>query len=137
MIRLLARTSAVFALALSLGCTDDPTGPSTADAVLITSATPITGISGSKGSRKLYRIVVPSGATGLQVTTAGGTGDVDLYIRYEAVPTLTRSDCASESDTNDEGCLESPVAVGDWYILLDGFETYSGVTLTATVQTQT
>lgn len=133
MIRLLARTTAVFALVMSLGCSEDPSGPTTADALLITSGTPSTGISGSRRSLKLYRIVVPSGATGLEVTTTGGTGDVDLYLRYGAVPTLTQSDCASEGDTNEEGCLESTVAAGDWYILLEGFEAYSGVTLTATV----
>ncbi len=133
MIRLLARTSAVLALVMSLGCSDDPTGPSTADALLITSPALLSGLSGAERSLKLYRIVVPAGAVRLEVVTSGGFGDVDLYLRRGDVPTITRNDCASEFATNNEGCLVEPVAAGDWYILLEGFEAYSGVTLTATV----
>ena len=123
------------AILVSAGCGgDDDKDPLTpGDATLLTSGTAVTGISGSENSLRLYKIVVPSGAAELTVATTGGTGDMDLYVRHGAVPTVTESDCESFGPDNDELCsIPSPPA-GDWFILLEGFEAYSGVSLTATV----
>jgi hypothetical protein len=125
------------AIVLLSACDDSSTGPSASSAVTITSGVPVTGISGSSNSRKLYRIVVPPASTRLLVETHGGSGDVDLLIRRNRVPTFTDSACESFNDTNDDGCdLTNPVP-GDWYILLFGAgdDGYSGATLTATVTT--
>lgn len=126
---------AIAALALAAGCGDDDDPVSPQDAVLITSGTPVTGIAGGENSLKYYRIVVPSGATELTVTTAGGTGDVDLYVRRGQLPTFLASDCSSEGSTNDEVCTIADPATGDWFIMLEGFEAYTAVTLTGTVTT--
>ena len=137
MIRPLLRSAALLAIVLFPACDGSSTGPSPSSALTITSGVPVTGISGGENSRKLYRIVVPAGATRLLVETHGGTGDVDLLIRRDRVPTFTASACESFNDTNDDGCdLTNPVA-GDWYILLFGAgdNGYSGATLTATVTT--
>ena len=100
---------------------------------LLTSGTPLTGRSGGEGDETVYRIVVPTGATLLTVTTTGGTGDLDLYVRRDQVPTESTYDCQSSGGDNTESCeLDSPAA-GTWYIMLQGFEAYSGVTLVATV----
>ncbi|WP_367379596.1 PPC domain-containing protein [Arsenicicoccus sp. oral taxon 190] len=40
-----------------------------------------------------YSIKVPAGATNLQITTSGGTGDVDLYVKAGSAPTTTSYDC--------------------------------------------
>lgn len=131
-----ARLLLLSALIMTAACgddDDDTLGPG--DATVLTSGAAVTGLSGSAGNQKLYKIVVPSGATNLTVTTTGGTGDVDLYTRFNAVPTFTTNDCASEDITNDETCSTDTPSAGDWYILLDAFEAYSGVTLTATVTT--
>lgn len=128
---------AVIALLLApLGCggddddDDSPTGPG--DAVALTSGTAVQ-VSGAEGSLKLYRIVVPSGATQIVFQTRGGTGDLDMYVRAGQVPSQTGVTCFSENVTNDEDCeIDNPQA-GDWYILLVGYEAYSGATLTATV----
>ena len=101
----------------------------------LTSGAPIGSRSGAEGSTTLYRITVPSGASLLTVTTTGGTGDVDLYVRQGQAPTGSSYDCESAGGDNEEICeLELPAA-GTWYILLEAFEEYSGVTLTATVST--
>lgn len=136
MIRLLARSALVFSLLLA-GCgdDDDPSGPGAP--VTLTSGVPVTGISGGGNfSQKLYRITVASGATRLLITTnSSAAGDVDLYVKRGTPPTLTSTDddCDSDLEGNNEVCdLPSPAA-GEWYILLVGFQAYSGVTLTATV----
>jgi serine protease len=100
---------------------------------LLTSGTPLTGRSAGEGSETVYRIVVPSGATSLVVATSGGTGDLDLYVRQGDEPTEASNDCASEGGDNDEVCAIDSPAAGTWYIMLQGFEAYSGVTLVASV----
>ena len=117
------------------GDDDDPTGPRAGDAVLITSGVAVTGIAGAEGSLKLYKIVVPAGATELEVATSGGTGDADLWVRFNAVPTFDDFDCSSEGATNDEICTQTSPQAGTWFILIEGWEAYSGLTLTATVTT--
>jgi hypothetical protein len=97
----------------------------------ITSGVPVTGLSGSTGSVAYYSIAVPAGRTSLAVTTAGGTGDVDLSVGPEQLGPYT---CNSESSTNTETCTINNPAAATWYIRLSGFAAYSGVTLTATYQ---
>src|SRR5688572_18104016 len=84
------------------GCDDEPTAPT---AMTITSPTTLTSLSGGVDSRKLYRIVVPAGATQLSVATSGGTGNVDLIVERGRVPNLTvQSDCESTSLGTTESC---------------------------------
>ena len=132
MARLLAHTALVFSLALA-GCgDDDPTSPPSS--ILLTSGTALTNVSGALNSETLYRIPVTAGATQLQVTTAGGEGDVELVVRRGSVPEPQADNaCELFGFDNDEDCVVSNPAAGDWYILLLGSEAYSGVTLTATV----
>lgn len=130
------------ALAASLAACSDGTGPGNDDGeggdgggsgTALTSGAPLTGRSGDEGSTVLYRISVPAGATLLTVTTSGGTGDLDLYVRQGQEPTASSYDCESAGGDNNETCdLEDPAA-GTWYIVLEGFEAYGGATLLATV----
>ena len=103
--------------------------------------TPVTGLasSGARGSMVIYRVFVPDGTTRLTVTLAGGTGDVDLYVRQGQVPTVTSArNCASENAANNETCVINPTAPattltrGTWYIGLGLWDPYTGVTLAAT-----
>ena len=91
-------------------------------------------ISGTAGTTRLYRIFVPTGTTNLRVTVAGGTGDVDLYVRRGQPPTGSASTdaCRSFNDGNGELCSINNPQSGTWYMLLDAFSTYAGATLTAT-----
>jgi uncharacterized protein (TIGR03437 family) len=56
-------------------------------ASLVTPATiaansPLTGLSDVLSGDSHYKVTVPAGATSLTVTTTGGTGDVDLFVKY-------------------------------------------------------
>ena len=127
-------SAALAALALTAACKDS-SGPTTANAMPIASGVPVTGISGNENSSRYYRITVPPGSTRLLVETEGGSGDVDLLIRRNRLPSLLESDCESFEVTNDDGCDISNPGAGDWYIMLFGSEQYAGVTLSATVTT--
>ncbi|MBN1507021.1 MAG: pre-peptidase C-terminal domain-containing protein [Sedimentisphaerales bacterium] len=98
----------------------------------LTNGVPLTGQSGSASSEKFYRIDVPAGQDDLEILTTGGTGDVDLYVRFGALPTTTSYDYRPYKPGNEETvAVESPTA-GTWYIMLRGYSDYANVTLKAT-----
>lgn len=101
----------------------------------LSKGTALTQLSGALNSDTLYTLVVPAGAASLTVTTSGGSGDVDMYVRRDAVPTLTTNDCNSATPTTSESCSIAAPAAGTYYILLKGFAAYSGLTLTANYAT--
>jgi vibriolysin len=94
----------------------------------LTNNTPVTGIAGAAASAKYWRIAVPAGRN-LTVKTLGGTGDVDLYTRFNARPTTATYACRPYLSGNNETCVHTNASTGDWYIMLRGFSTYSGVQL--------
>jgi hypothetical protein len=99
----------------------------------LTSGVALTNQSGAESSSRFFSITVPTGATNLTVTTAGGTGDVDLFLRFNALPSAGANDCLSDDIANDEICSVSSPTAGTWYVMLYGWQAYAGVTLTATV----
>lgn len=107
-------------------------GPVVAQTIL-QNGVPLGGQSGAQSASTFYQISVPSGNS-LVVTTSGGTGDVDLYVRFGQQPgTVTGSyDCRSNATSNAETCTFASTQSGTYHILLFGFHPYSGVTITAT-----
>jgi hypothetical protein len=98
---------------------------------LLSNGVPVTGISGAQGSEKVYRIEVPAGQTNLEIMTSGGTPDVDLYVKYGSRPTISDYDYRPFLAGNDETVNVNGPTPGTWYIMLQGYSAYSGVTLRA------
>jgi Bacterial pre-peptidase C-terminal domain len=101
-------------------------------ATTLTSGQPVTGLSGALSSWRYFKITVPSSQTSLAITTSGGTGDEDIYVKLGAQPTSTVYDYRSIVSGNTESVTVTNPAAGDWYIGMFGYAAYSGVTLTAT-----
>lgn len=101
----------------------------------LTSGTAVTGISGTgaRGTQRLYKIIVPTGATSLSISLSGGTGDVDLFIQQGSPPSNTDYDCSSENGGNTENCTVASPAPGTWFVMLYLWDPYSGVTLTPAI----
>lgn len=99
----------------------------------LTSGVALTNLSGAEGSRRYFSITVPAGATNLTVTTSGGSGDLDLFTRFNGLPSFPVNACGSAGDSNAESCVTATPTAGTWYIMLNGFNAYDGATLTATV----
>ena len=98
----------------------------------LTNGVPETGLGANTGEALSFYLDVPAGATDLRFETSGGTGDVDLYVRFGAEPTLNDYDCRPYIGGNAESCDEASPQAGRWYVLLQAYSTYADVTLTGT-----
>jgi serine protease len=91
---------------------------------------PVSGLSATTGNAVNYTMTVPAGATNLVFHTAGGTGDADLYVRFNAAPTTSTYTCRSWASGNTETCTIAAPSAGTWYVMVRAYATFSGVTLT-------
>ncbi|MBZ4418036.1 M4 family metallopeptidase [Myxococcus sp. RHSTA-1-4] len=93
---------------------------------------PLTNLSGTRSSKQYFSVEVPEGAYDLKFTMSGGTGDADMYVRYASAPTTTQYNCRPYSSGNNETCSFAAPTHGTWYVMLNGFSAYSGVSLVVT-----
>jgi bacillolysin len=98
----------------------------------LTNGVPVTGLSGATGSWAYYKITVPASQTSLVITISGGTGDCDLYVKRGAQPSSTVYDYRPYLSGNAESVSVTNPVAGDWYIGLNAYAAYSGLTLKAT-----
>lgn len=103
--------------------------------VLLSSGVARTGIAGDVGDTLYFRINVPAGRDSLRITMSGGSGDLDMYVRYNAVPAYGAANwvCRPYAAGNNESCLMVAPAAGFWYVWLDVYEDAAGASLTARV----
>jgi hypothetical protein len=94
----------------------------------------VSGLSGARGSIKHYKLVVPAGSTSFEVTTTGGTGDCDLYVKRDQWATRTLYNARSTATANTERVAVTADAPGTWYIALRGYSAYSGLNVVATIK---
>ena len=88
-------------------------------------------LGGSTYSEKRYTINVPALAVGqVEITTRGGNGNADLYVRRDGGVSVWKHDCRDSGHGNNETCvLYGP---GTYQIMVRaGLFGYSGVTLKA------
>ena len=111
------------------GTDPGPVGGGTTGPTELNNGDQLTGLGASSGSEEHYVIDVPAGATNLQISTSGGTGDVDLYTRFGSQPTSTTYNCRPYASGNNENCNEPSPSAGSWYIMLKAYSTYSNLTL--------
>ncbi|MEJ7807658.1 MAG: pre-peptidase C-terminal domain-containing protein [Telluria sp.] len=79
-----------------------------------------------------FTITVPECANTLTVKTSGGTGDADLYVRFNARPTSADATCRSTNSANTESCVVPNPAAGVWHVGIFAYnKPIAGVTLNA------
>jgi|GEM_PF-199999 len=106
-----------------------PGGPVTV--TTLTNNVAVTGLGASTGTMLAYKIAVPASQTSLVVTTSGGTGDADLYVRRGAMPTTSTYDGRGYTNGNAETVTISNPVAGDFYIGVQAYSTFASVTLKA------
>jgi serine protease len=107
-------------------------GASAIPATLLVNGVALSGQSGSKGSRTVYRIEVPEGAGKLSVRTTGGRGDVTLYLNQGTPATPEDYHCRSAHDGTGESVALDRPAAGSWFVTVVGRTAYSGVSVLGT-----
>jgi hypothetical protein len=91
---------------------------------------PLSGLADRRlGKFVLWTLDVGAGAPPLTLSTSGGTGDVDLYVRFGAPPTTGQSDFSSATPGNTESVTIAAPLKGTYYIGLYSRSPYKGVTL--------
>src|SRR5690606_23176076 len=100
----------------------------------ITKDVPVSNLAASTGQWIYFTFSVPAGATNLNITTSGGSGDADLYVRSNSQPTTSTYDCRSWSVTNIESCTIAAPQAGTCHIGIRAYSSFSGVTLVGTYQ---
>lgn len=89
----------------------------------------VNGLSGATGSWQYFKITVPAGHTTLDVSIFGSVGDADLYLRFGALPSLTRWDARPYIDGSNESVRMLNWPAGGWYIGINGYTSYSSLIL--------
>ncbi|MFK8053485.1 MAG: S8 family peptidase [Woeseiaceae bacterium] len=90
-----------------------------------------TDLSASRRSWLRYTIDVPAGMSSLTVTTSGGSGDADLYLRFGSQPSTSNYDCRPYQNGNNETCQINSPQAGTWHIGIRAYSAFSGVDLDA------
>jgi vibriolysin len=88
-----------------------------------------TNLSAPSGSSLSYSYPA-NGATAMKFVISGGTGDADIYVKRGSPPTLSSYDCRPYSSGNSETCAFNPAQSGTYYVMIQAYSAFSGVTLT-------
>lgn len=108
---------------VSVSTTNPPTS------VTLQNGVPQTGLSAPTGQNRNFTLDVPAGATNLRFVMSGGSGDADMHVRFGAAPTLSTYDCRPYANGNNETCAIDPAQAGRYYVMLNAYSAFSGVTL--------
>lgn len=82
--------------------------------------------------RAVYDFAAPPAATSVEITTSGGTGDADLYVRTTVAPTEYSFDCRSWNYGNEEACTFTSTPGGyNYKIMVLGYEASTDIHLVA------
>ena len=94
----------------------------------------VSNLSGATSSWKYYKITVPAGKSILDIQQWGPSiGDADIYVRYGALPTPSQWNYRPWLWGNNERVTISTPTAGDWYIGINGYQSYNSVSLNATL----
>jgi subtilisin family serine protease len=99
---------------------------------VLVNGTPVSNLSDATGGQKHYKLTVPAGQTSLEFVISGGTGDADLHVNFGARASTTTYTCRPYLGGNAETCTVANPQAGDWYVMLNAYAAYSGVTLKGT-----
>ncbi|WP_257325311.1 S8 family peptidase [Pseudoalteromonas rhizosphaerae] len=94
----------------------------------------VSDISANAGQWKHYTLDVPAGMASFTVTTSGGSGDADLFVKFGSQPTGSSYDCRPYKNGNAETCTFNNPQAGIWHMSVNAYKTFAGLTLDAQYQ---
>jgi len=78
-------------------------------------------------------VTIPANTSELNITISGGSGDADLYVRYNDRPEARAFDCRPYRNGNEDSCKFTAPQSGTWYIGMHAFRAFNEVTLEVSV----
>lgn len=90
----------------------------------------VAGITENAKAERVFTLNVPDNATNLNFITSGGSGDADLYVKFNSVPTLTNFDCKSTTSSSNESCEIGNAQAGVYYVMVQAWNAITNVSLT-------
>ncbi|MCD9086243.1 S8 family peptidase [Stenotrophomonas sp. SY1] len=97
--------------------------------VLLDNRKAVANQAGGAGEGLVYSIVVPAGTSSLNLRSYGGTGDVSLYVSYEAQPTTVLYDRKSAKPGNSEAVVITNPQPGTYYLRMVGEKAFTAVSV--------
>lgn len=91
---------------------------------------PVNNLAGSRSTQLRYTFELTQ-SQNLQITSWGGNGDADLYVKFGSKPTLQNWDCRPYRNGNSETCTFPSATPGTYHIMLNGYSAFSGLSLQA------
>ncbi|HEY0587971.1 MAG TPA: collagenase [Pseudoduganella sp.] len=89
----------------------------------------------SSGTRTYLHLIVPAGAKNVKIMSAGGSGNMDMYVALNRYASTSSYDYASTNTGNAENIsIPSPVANQWYYLTLEAKQPFSGVTVGVTYE---
>lgn len=97
----------------------------------------VTDLADLKGGMKNLLVINVTAEKNLKLTTSGGTGDCDIYVKQGMAPNLSDYYMKSTVEGTSELLNIANPQSGDWFILLYSASGYSGVNLDIAVDNAT
>tara|TARA_R110000737_G_scaffold250531_2_gene260240 strand:- start:510 stop:1478 length:969 start_codon:yes stop_codon:yes gene_type:complete len=91
----------------------------------------VSGLAGDAKAQLIYTLQVPNNASNLNFTTSGGSGDADLYVKFNTAPTLENFDCKSTTSSSNERCDIASAQNGIYYVMVEAWNAIANVSLIA------
>ena len=101
----------------------------------LSNGVPLTGLAAATGASVNYTMLVPAGASNLTISSSGGSGDGDLYVRLGSAPTTSTYDCRPFLSGNAESCSFPTPSAGTYHVMIRAYTAFSGVTLNGSYST--
>lgn len=114
-------------LALAGGPAPEPVTPLARGIVLGNQSAPA-------GEARVYSIVIPEGASDLNIRTMAGTGNVSLFVKAGSAPQADGADAdfVSAKAGNNEAVIIAAPTAGTYYLRVQGDSPFAGLSVLAT-----
>ncbi len=129
-----ANVTAAFA-AVDVSCDGGGGGGGDSTGGPLTDGVAMTDQHAATGNSVNYTIAVPSGASNLVISTSGGSGDADLYVKFGSAPTDSSYDCRPYKSGNAESCTFASPSVGTYHVRVKSYSAFSGLSVLADYDT--
>jgi hypothetical protein len=90
-----------------------------------------TNLAAARGTRLNFKFAVPAGQSEMSIRITARSGDADLYVKYGQLATTSNWDQRPYLNNSNETVIISQPAAGDYFIMINAYTAFSGLSITA------